>query len=569
MFISQSESSSAAPVRSPQRLAMKNFRPRQILLWLVTLVTLGSGVVNLYSVIGPNLPERQIILEGIFPLEFLHLSRFLTVLIGFALVISSINIYKRKQRAWWSVMLLASASIIFHFTKGLDYEEAALSLVLLVLLILARKIFTVKSSVPDWRWGLLRLGITALIAFGYGVAGFWFLEPREFGMNFHWQAALRHTLEFLSLQGNPQLVPHTRYARWFLDSLYLITLTAVGYALFALFRPALYRLRTVPQDHARAAAMVSQHGRTALDYFKYWPDKTIFFSSTQNSFLAYRVGANVAMVLGDPIGAATELEKTIREFMAFCKEHDWRVAFHQAAPENLPLYNKIGLKKLKIGDDAVVDLATFDIKSSALKRIRTKINQLDRAGFQTIYYAPPIPAEIMAQLKDVSDEWLRIPGRRERRFTLGRFESKYVRATPVIAATDKDGRIEAFLNLIPSHFPGEATVDLMRHRENAPTGIMDYLFVKTFQQCKAQAFTRFNLGMAPMAGFQEHEEAAPEERAVHYFFQHLNFIFSYRGLRQYKAKFATIWEPRYLIYENILQLPKLALALNQVSEIKD
>lgn len=565
MFISQSEALYATPTPS----IIKKVQLRRMLLWLVTLVTFGSGIVNLYSVIGPNLPERQAILEGVFPLEFLHLSRFLTVLIGFALVISSINIYKRKQRAWWSVMLLTSASIIFHFTKGLDYEEATVSLILLVLLWQTRKLFTVKSSIPNLRWGLLRFGIAVLIALGYGVAGFWFLEPREFGMNFHWPAALRHSLEFFSLQGNPQLVPHTRYARWFLDSLYLITLTAVGYALFALFRPALYRLRTVPQDHARAAAMVSQHGRTALDYFKYWPDKTIFFSSTQNGFLAYRVGANVAMVLGDPIGAPSELERTIREFMVFCKEQDWSVAFHQAAPANLPLYNQFGLKKLKIGDDAVVNLTTFDIKSSALKRIRTKINQLDRAGFRAIYYKPPIPAEVMAQLKEVSDEWLRIPGRRERRFTLGLFAPDYVRATPVLAATAKDGRIEAFLNLIPSYFPGETTVDLMRHRENAPTGIMDYLFVKTFQQCQEQALTRFNLGMAPMAGFQEHEEASPEERAVHYFFQHLNFIFSYRGLRQYKAKYATIWEPRYLIYENILQLAKLALALNQVSEIKD
>jgi lysylphosphatidylglycerol synthetase-like protein (DUF2156 family) len=54
------------------------------LLRLVTLVTFGSGVLNLYSVIGPSLPERMMILKEIFPLEFLHLSRFLTVLIGFA-----------------------------------------------------------------------------------------------------------------------------------------------------------------------------------------------------------------------------------------------------------------------------------------------------------------------------------------------------------------------------------------------------------------------------------------------------------------------------------------------------
>jgi phosphatidylglycerol lysyltransferase len=75
--------------------------------------------------------------------------------------------------------------------------------------------------------------------------------------------------------------------------------------------------------------------------------------------------------------------------------------------------------------------------------------------------------------------------------------------------------------------------------------------------------------MAPMAGFQEHEEASAEERAVHYFMQQLHFLFSYQGLLHYKAKFATIWEPRYTIYRNVLNLPRVARAISEVSEIHD
>jgi phosphatidylglycerol lysyltransferase len=70
-----------------------------------------------------------------------------------------------------------------------------------------------------------------------------------------------------------------------------------------------------------------------------------------------------------------------------------------------------------------------------------------------------------------------------------------------------------------------------------------------------------------MSGFQEREGASVEEKAVHYFFQHLNFLFSFRGLRQYKAKFASFWEPRYAVYRNVLDLPKLAFAITKVSEL--
>jgi phosphatidylglycerol lysyltransferase len=80
----------------------------------------------------------------------------------------------------------------------------------------------------------------------------------------------------------------------------------------------------------------------------------------------------------------------------------------------------------------------------------------------------------------------------------------------------------------------------MRRRSDAPNGIMDYLFINLFISMKEQGYQTFDLGMAPMSGFQLGEEPTLEERAIHYFFQHLNFLFSFKGLRAYKAKFAKV-----------------------------
>jgi lysylphosphatidylglycerol synthetase-like protein (DUF2156 family) len=74
--------------------------------------------------------------------------------------------------------------------------------------------------------------------------------------------------------------------------------------------------------------------------------------------------------------------------------------------------------------------------------------------------------------------------------------------------------------------------------------------------------------MAPMAGFSPSEHASPEERAVHAFFQQLGFLFSYRGLKAYKSKFATSWEPRFVVYRHVLDLPRLAVALVKLSEMR-
>ena len=106
----------------------------------------------------------------------------------------------------------------------------------------------------------------------------------------------------------------------------------------------------------------------------------------------------------------------------------------------------------------------------------------------------------------------------------------------------------------------------MRHRADAPNGTMDYLFTKLFLDCKAKGFQQFSLGMCPFDGFRKSEHPAAEERAVNYFMRRLNFIFSYSGLHHFKAKFADAWEPRYLVYQNVLALPQVALALARVSE---
>ena len=211
----------------------------------------------------------------------------------------------------------------------------------------------------------------------------------------------------------------------------------------------------------------------------------------------------------------------------------------------------------------------FNLEGKEAKKLRHAVNQLEKQGIRFTRYDPPISPEVMSQLQQVSDAWLQIPGRRERTFTLGLFEHDYIRSTPVYAAVDPAGRVLAFMNCIPSFCKGEATIDLMRHLPDAPPGIMDYLFIKLFFAKKEEGYQRFSLGMAPMAGFREHEEASAEERAVHYFMQQLNFLFSYQGLLHYKAKFATIWEPRYTIYRNALNLPRVARAISEVSEIRE
>ena len=381
----------------------KTKRPkrRAFFISFVGLVTFGNGLVTIFSLMSPN---RVMTLQYYSPITFSHLSPFLTLIVGFALTISSINIMKRKRRAFFLVSVLALISTFFHFLEGPAYVETGLAFLLLFLLIISRKYFKVKSSIPNLRWGSVRLGAALLLAIAYGVLGFWFLEPHQFGKNFHIGEAIRQTFLSLTFANGADLTPQTRYAWWFLDSLHLIGVVGVGYALYAVFRPVRYRFLTLPRERELARKILEKHGRHAMDFFKIWPDKSLFFSSTQSGFLAYRVGANSAVVLADPVGPEKEIEKIVSEFMGFCEENDWRIAFHQALPDFLPVYEKLGFRKFKIGDDAIVDLALFSLDGKRGASFRRVVSRIESQGIRIRQIIPPLSADDLEGLQEVCSE---------------------------------------------------------------------------------------------------------------------------------------------------------------------
>ena len=123
----------------------------------------------------------------------------------------------------------------------------------------------------------------------------------------------------------------------------------------------------------------------------------------------------------------------------------------------------------------------------------------------------------------------------------------------------------AFANLWPTAATGELSVDLMRYDENAPKGIMDYLFVELMLWGAANGYQSFSLGMAPLSGMEQRALAPLWHKVGHLVFTHGESFYNFEGLRQYKEKFDPNWEPRYMACPaGLLSLP---LALLDVSRL--
>ena len=101
---------------------------------------------------------------------------------------------------------------------------------------------------------------------------------------------------------------------------------------------------------------------------------------------------------------------------------------------------------------------------------------------------------MIAELQAVSDSWL---GKQvEKGFSLGFFDEDYLNEAPVCLIRDASGKLVAFASMMPMD-EKTLSIDLMRHSQDAPSGIMDKIFISLFEYGKEQGYEYFDMGMAP------------------------------------------------------------------------
>ena len=205
-----------------------------------------------------------------------------------------------------------------------------------------------------------------------------------------------------------------------------------------------------------------------------------------------------------------------------------------------------------------VRLDQFNLEGKSKKTLRGTVNKLSRDGLRMeIVPIEGVPA-LLPRLKAISDAWMRDKKVREKRFSLGLFDERYLCRTPMAVVWQGDEPV-AFANVFVTETKEEASVDLMRHLPEGPSGIMDFLFIELMVWAKAEGYRWFNLGMAPLSGLQNRRTAPLWSRFGAMVFGRGERFYNFRGLHRYKDKFDPEWEPRYIAVPGGIALP-LALA---------
>jgi len=518
-----------------RRLRAPLARAAPVAEWVASLVpytmaglVFVGGMILLFSGATPEVGGRIALVNRVLPVAVTELSHLLASAVGVGLLLLARGLQLRLNAAYRLAAALLAGGIALSLSKGLDYEEATTLAVVLAGLWLSRGEFyrpaALLSERFTWGWvvavgGVLGASVwLGFFAFGhveYSAALWWHFGPNADASRF-----LRATM-----------------------GAGIVAVGAVGLA--RLLRPARPE-PALPEIPAleRAAGILARQER-ADGNLALLGDKTLLFSETEKSFLMYGVEGRSWVAMGDPVGPADEQRELAWRFRELCDGHAAWPVFYQVRAQTLPIYVDMGLTLSKLGEDARVPLEAFSLEGRKRKGLRQTLRHVERdGGFLEIVPREGVPP-LMPELRSVSDAWLAGKSTAEKGFSLGRFDPDYLSWFP-LALVRREGRIVAFTNLWAAAPGTELSVDLMRFSEDAPNGVMDYLFTHLMLWGREQGFRWFNLGMAPLAGIEARRLAPLWNRLGGLVFRHGEHFYNFQGLRQFKEKFDPVWEPRYL-----------------------
>ena len=540
------------------------WRGRHLFVRIVpALLIFTLGIVNIISVVTPPLRIRMRLIREFLPLEAINTSNILVLFIGLALLITSAFMFKGLKNAWRLALLLSILSLIGNLTNALNYEEAIFAAIITLLLLVSGNQYRRRSSIKWIRLGFISVVVIFLSVLIFGYVSFYFIDQKHFGINFTWRQSLINTMDIFLLGGG-NLHPLTPFGHQFIFLIHLLGFLSWGFLLFTFIKPFLKVEPGNETGREKAKYLLTQYGNSSVDYFKVYRDKLFFFSDYHDAFVSYRIANGFAIVLEEPVCAEEHKMEVLAEFYKQCSKMGLRIAFYRVDENSIVWFNQLRKQKMIIGQEAILDVANFKLEGKDKKSLRNALNSLQKKGFVACIEKAPLSSELVAELKTISDEWLKAFDKEEQIFSQGMFDMKEIILQDVITVADDEGKIVAFLNIIPDYSPDECTYDLIRKTCEAPGGCMDALIIKLIEYAKEHNCQYINLGLVPMTGITEPQ--SPAEQLIKYASEKLKRFRHYHGLRDFKEKYATIWEDKFLVYENDYDLLQLPAALNKVMQ---
>jgi phosphatidylglycerol lysyltransferase len=497
-----------------------------------------AGVILLTSGATPAERPRVHLLRASVPLPLVELAHLAGSVAGIGLLLLARGVQRRLNGAYALAATLLGVGIIASLLKGLDYEEAVVAAVTLAGLVACRREFYRRTALLDEPFTGAWIAAIALTVASTLWIGFFAYRHIEYEPDLWWR---------FSFGGD---------APRFLRASLGIAAVAFAFSIRKLMRAAPAEVEPPDRADLDHAADIARQCGASNGFLVLLGDKQLLWNDARTAFLMYAVQGRSWIAMGDPIGPREDAYELAWRFFENADRHESWPVFYQARVEHLPLYVELGLRLLKLGEEARVRTSDFTLEGSSRKGLRHTVRKVESDGSRFEIVAREDVAAILPELRRISGEWLAVKNTREKRFSVGAFDDGYLQRLPV-AVVRKGNEIVAFANLWGDALGQELTIDLMRHSPDASPGTMDFLFVRLIEHARASGYAWFNLGIAPLAGLESRAQGPLWGRAAALGIEHGGHFYNFHGLRQYKDKFGPEWQPVFLASPGGLRLPRI------------
>ena len=260
--------------------------------------------------------------------------------------------------------MITLINVALSLAKGLAFGETAAMLFLLFLLLATRRQFTRPAAFlrQPFTVGWF-IAIAVVIAAATGIMFFAFRHVpyrHEIWWQFEFDAQASRALR--ALLG--------------------ASILALGISLWQLLRTASGRMELPSTEElSRAAHVIRQQERSAA-MLALMGDKSFLFSRSGNALLMYAKRGRSWVALFDPVGPRQEWSELVWRFVELADAHGGRAAFYQVRPDSLPVYLDAGLRMMKVGEEACIDLEDFSLQGSQRYGLRQALARGERDGLE-------------------------------------------------------------------------------------------------------------------------------------------------------------------------------------------
>jgi lysyl-tRNA synthetase class 2 len=534
-------------------------RPRRRGDWLPPLaaaVTALVALVSLTSTLDPSLSLRGLLVLHLGPISFVPAVHAFVLPASGALLLSSLLLLKRRRRACQLAIAVLLGLAVGNLLKGLQIEDALLALGAAGLLFWGREGFHVRHDRISLRSSLWRVPLLAAGAALLAGTAVWATAPAHASFT----TALRETIDLLLWSPGP--LPLSDDLKWLPYGVGAVGFLALAAVAYTIFRPlAAPRSRAGGQVRAAAMELVRRHGSDTLSFFKLREDGHYLFSSDGCAFVAYRIENGVLLLSGDPVGPAEAMPGIVKEVCAYAETAGLRVGAVGAGSALLALWRQAGLRSLYVGDEAVIDADRFSLEGRAIRKVRQSVSRLQAAGYSAeLRLVGSLSEAELDALDEVSARWRGSTPERGFSMAMDSLRSGGLEESLVVIGRDGSGAIRGFLHFVPVYGRPAASLSLMRRERGTPNGFMEFLVVRAIEGLRERGVREVSLNFAAFARWL-HAPRSRAERLLGRLVSLANPWFQIESLYRFNAKFFPRWEPRYVLYESPLALPRTGLAV--------